>query len=622
MLGGGVLVLFGLITFQAYRIAMLTAEDLRSAAIVLKVGPEFLLGGSPFSQEAYERVSFAIDKAIERVDNANWSFDVVGAVPMLGRPVHAAEHLVRAAQIELDSIDLARRTVLDISGTDGSRPLLRDGQIDLESLAAASRTIQKILDDLALVEAEVAAVRPIPFAGEATRLQQQALHELKRVRDSAAVIRQGLNVLPSFFGAKNPRVYLLAILNPAELHGVGGAFLSYGIVRADKGRLTLVGAGDPLGLDPREGPGSGVPPPEGNPFLDEIYPVRLVNALNGPDFAEGASLASDITEARYGRALDGVIAVDAVGLSYILPSLGPLKFKSPDIVLNGSNFARFSMNAQYLLYPYEVRQRIQRLTIDRVWGRIGSAGDPFALLNGISRGLSERRVMLWSRFKPEEALFQNRDWAGRVAHPEGDYFLLNHQNLGVDKLDYYLRETVRYHVKVQPSGDAEVEATVTMRNTAQKPDLPEPVGNNDGSKMRSYIGPFVPAGSELLEVTVADDNRVQVNGPRPARRGEGYGKSLFQTIVKIDSRSQAEVVFRYRVPDAVVRTAGGNFYRLFLQHQPLARPAVVTVEVEAAPGVELGPLETGWVERDGFAVLVNVLTRDAAFQLPVRFVDG
>src|SRR5687768_13123379 len=62
LLAGGTLMLFGLATFQAYRIAYLTATDLRSAATVLKVGPEFLLGGSPFSNEAYGRVRTSIDK--------------------------------------------------------------------------------------------------------------------------------------------------------------------------------------------------------------------------------------------------------------------------------------------------------------------------------------------------------------------------------------------------------------------------------------------------------------------------------------------------------------------------------------------------------------------------------
>jgi hypothetical protein len=609
--------MFGLVTFQAYRIALHTAEDLRSAAQVLKVGPGFLVGGTPFSEEAFGRVQTSIAKAVERVENANWAFDVVGAVPLLGRPVHAAEHLVRAASIELESIELARKTVADITGEDGSSPLVRDGQVDLETLARAADTLDTIIADLARVEAEVRAVKPIPFVSETARLKDQALAELARVRESAEVIRRGLEIMPDFFGANGRRIYLLAILNNAELHGVGGAFLSFGVVQAIDGRLGLVGSpGDPLTLDPRTDP-EPVPAPPDNYFLNEIYPVHLVNALNGPDFAQGAKLASDIIAAKYDRPVDGVIAVDAVGLSYILPAVGPVRFPKPRVVLTPQNFVEFSTNAQYLLYPYNIRQQIQRATIEHVWGRIGSATSPLALLRGISRGLEERRVLLWSRFSEEQRLFQSKDWAGSVFKPRSDYFLLNHQNLGVDKLDYYLREHVRYRVRIQPNGDLEVEVAITLRNTAP-PGLPEPVGNNDGSKMRTLIGAFVHGRAEFEGLAVNDDSATVPDGPRAERAAVGYGKNLYLTIVKIAGKSKALVKLRYRVPAGLVSTDAGRFYRLLVQHQPLVNPSIFRVELIPADGVSFGPLPPGWIMVEGKAVYEGELARDLYLSLPVR----
>jgi hypothetical protein len=615
VLGGGLALLFGLVTFQAYRIALYTAADLRSAALVLKVGPGFLVGGSPFSEEAFSRVETSIDKAVERVNNANWSFDLVGSVPLLGRPVHAAEHLVRAAAIELDSIELARRTIADITGTDGSQPLLRDGRVDLDALAAAAETLDRILLDLGRVEAEVAAVKPIPFVAETARLRTEALRELGRVRESAEVIRRGLRVLPDFFGAKGERNYLLAILNPAELHGVGGAFLSFGVVRADNGELGLLAKGDPLMLDPRRGP-EYAEAPEGNPFLDEIYPVHLVNALNGPDFAEGARLASDIVRAKFGTPLDGVIAIDAVGLSYVLPAVGAVRYPDPRIVLDERNFVRYSTNAQYLLYPYPVRQAIQEAVIEQVWQRLGSAESPFALLNGVSRGLSERRVLLWSRFRPEQRLFSEKDWAGRVANPKGDYLLINHQNLGVDKLDYYLRERIRHRVRVQPNGDLDVETIVELRNGAP-PDLDKPVGNNSGSQMRTLIGAFVPAGSELQGLTVEDD-RLIPDGERAPDLATAYRKELFMTRLTVNPESRATAIYRYRVPRALVRTARGTEYRLLVQHQPLVRTASLTIELILPEGMSFGRLPPGWTAAGDGAVFATPLVRDLYVSVPLN----
>ena len=618
ILAGGSLLLFGLVTFQAYRIALYTAEDLRSAAAVLKVGPGFLVGGSPFSEEAYSRVRTSIDKAVERVENANWSFDLVGAIPLLGRPVHAAEHLVRAASIELNSIDLARRTVADLTGKDGSNPLIRDGKVDLDALAGAAVTLEKILADLGRVEAEVRAVRPIPFLSESVRLREQALTELAEVRRSAGVIRRALKILPDFFGAKGRRTYLLAILNPAELHGVGGAFLSLGVVKANQGRIGLIASGDPLVIDPRTDP-EPLPPPEGNPFLNEVYPVHLVNAFNGPDFAQGARLASDILRTKFpDQPVDGVIGIDAVGLSYILPSVGPITYPKPKIRLDARNFVRFSTNFQYLQYPYNIRQKIQEAVIRQVWGRIGSVQNPLALLSGISKGLAERRVMLWSRFKPEQNLFFTKDWAGKVSKPGGDYLLVNHQNLGVDKLDYYLRERIRYRVRVQANGDLDVETVLDLRNSAPA-DLPKPVGNTAGSQMRTLVGPFVRRSAELVNLTVEDDNPRIPDGERePSLEGEGYGKRAFMSSVRIEAQSRAVVIFRYRIPKGLVVTPRGLEYHLLVQHQPLVRPASFTIELVLPPEFTFGPLPAGWSVAGDGAVFATPLERDLEFAIPIR----
>jgi len=561
-------------------------------------------------------VQGAIGRAEERVDHANWSFDLVGAIPILGRPVHAAERLVDAASIELGSIDLARRTVADMTGQDGSPPMMHGGRVDLEQLARAEDAVTKILADLARVREKVASVRPIPFARQATTLKVEALGELDRVRARAENIARGLRVLPQFFGAKGLRLYLLAILNPAELHGVGGAFLSYGIVTADRGALSLVAAGDPLELDPRAGPGTGVPPPKDNYFLNHIYPVRLVNAFTGPDFAEGARLASSIVKARFRRPLDGVIAVDAVGLSHLLPSLGSIDFPRIKVHLNAKDFVRFSTNAQYRLYSYDVRQSIQRATIAQVWSRIGSPSDPFGLLSGLSRALAEKRVLLWSRFPAEQGLFEDNVWAGRLRPVLGDYLFVEQQNLGVDKLDYYLAETISYRAEIFPSGAVGATASIRLLNRAP-PNLPQPTGNNAGSQMRTLIGPLVPPGTRFDPPAIVLDDLSDGAALRVAQLSRGYGKRMFVVVLKLNAGRPGTATFRYAVPHAVVRFDGGQAYHLTVQYQPPVHPATLNLEIIPPPGKAFGILPPGWALAGRSAVFSGPLTRDLDITLPL-----
>jgi hypothetical protein len=264
----------------------------------------------------------------------------------------------------------------------------------------------------------------------------------------------------------------------------------------------------------------------------------------------------------------------------VLEVTGPLTVRGIPEPVTAANVVDWTLSRSYTL-PDEERARVQAAIVEAVWERIASGDvDPGGLLRAVARGLGERRMVVYSTDRAEQAQIERLGMAGEVAGRRGDYLLVLAQNMGENKMDYHLARTVAYRGRVAADGSIESRLDVTIRNTAPPDPLPDEVGGPRpklklaAGEARSYLSALVPEDAVLQEVRI-DGRRTRDFAVRSE-----LGKRLFSTYVEAGPGVSRTVSFRYYVPRVLER----GRYVLTIQNQATARPDHVSVRVRLPSG--------------------------------------
>lgn len=291
---------------------------------------------------------------------------------------------------------------------------------------------------------------------------------------------------------------------------------------------------------------------------------------------------------------DGVISLDPVALSYLLEVTGPVELDGLPEPLTQSNMVEWALNRHYFYFASDNTERREQLAEvgDAVWTRLlsGEGIDPKAFAEALGRGLSERRVVIYSYDPGEQALIERLGIGGGLSDEEGDYLLLVGQNLGENKMDYYLDRSMTYSGEIDGAGTLRADLKIDIENTApQGVEFPGHVGSPrphlglEAGFARSYLEVFVPRRAVLQQV--------RIDG-KPSKNFEvrdELGKSVYITTVTLGPGQSQRIEFSYVVRDAVV----DGVYRLNLQNQAMIRPDQLAIDVAIPEGIEIGA-------RDGF----------------------
>ncbi|WP_258061905.1 DUF4012 domain-containing protein [Arthrobacter sp. ZGTC412] len=310
-------------------------------------------------------------------------------------------------------------------------------------------------------------------------------------------------------GAEAPRDYLLIIQNNAEARSSGGIPGALAVLNVDKGKLTL-GSQSSAGALGVMSPSVPIDPEQ-----QQIYSHRVGKFMQDvnltPDFPTTASTAQAMWERKFGQRVDGVVSIDPVALGYILEATGPVRITNPDLVsaaaarlpteLNGKNVVQTLLSD---VYAQIEEPRLQDAYFAGVAQEIFAAlsdgrGNAKGLIEGITRGTAEGRVLVWSGFEAEQSVIRKYALSGSVSGPSvapaqfGVYF---NDGTGA-KMDYYVKRTVQLVKECPKDGYERTTVRVSSTNTAPK---------DAASSLPAYVtggGVFgVPAGSVQSNIVV------------------------------------------------------------------------------------------------------------------------
>jgi hypothetical protein len=211
----------------------------------------------------------------------------------------------------------------------------------------------------------------------------------------------------------------------------------------------------------------------------------------------------------------------------------------------------------------------------------GPVRSPRKLLDALGKAVSERRIAVWSATPAEQALLEQTPLAHEIPNDPAPYAEVVINNLGGNKMDYYLDRQIEY-VADGCDGDTRM-STVTVRLTNSVTDvapLPEYVAGKLGFTSKSALN--VPRGTmltsvRLLATTGAKLISVLSNGQRiPAFQELERGHPSFVVQVAIPPGKSGELTYHLSEPTApgVAR----------VPVQPLVDSVKPKVQVPACPG--------------------------------------
>lgn len=506
------------------------------------------------ADEASRRIDAALEHAVaarEATHSLPWSAGA--SVPWVGRPLLATRqisdvvvHLVR---------DVLRPAVDTSEAISPERFLGADGRIDLPLLEQAAPALADVAreartaDTAARDVVDPAYLAPVRDARAALRTQTSYFATLL---ERAAVAAR---LLPPMLGADGPRTYFLGFQTNAEARGTGGLLGGFGILRVADGRASVDTLGRntelnrpfaPIDLGPEFTAQYGYV----NPTVD----VR--NSNLSPHFPYAARIWQSMWEQQSGERVDGVIALDPVALSDVLGVTGPVTMPDGETV-TADNVVELTESTAYLRFADDNdarKQYLQDIAGEVVTKVTSFAGSHRALLDALAKAAAEQRISVWSDHPDEQALIEDTVLAHVVPDDPGPYAQVLVNNLGGNKLDYYLTRQIVYSAAGCDADRRSSTVTLRLRNDAPSGALPGYVAGSFGLA----DGPVrdVPEGTNVASVSLvatqgAELTAAYVDGRRVAVfTGMERGHPVFDAQLRIERGATIEVTFELTEPTA------------------------------------------------------------------------
>jgi hypothetical protein len=590
-IGGGVV---GLLLVGALLGIVSVSRDLTNGARLIDEG--IVAARDADDDLAGERLQQAA-RHLTSADSTLTSWFVAPAriLPLVGPNIEAVESLAREAG------DVARVTSAAADAADVDELRFVDGRLDPEAVSDMEEPLEETVDALdglvTTVDTSDSPWLAAPLGERLERLQGQLDDALPDAELALSTVR----IAPDMLGASAPRRYLVLFTTPVEARGRTGFPGNFAELLIQDGQLSMPRFGRISELEQGGTPGPQrrlTGPPD---YLARYGRFDLTttwrNLTMGADFPSVAVAIKELYPQSGGQPIDGVIAVDPVGLAELLRYTGDVAIPGLPEPLTPDNTAAFLMLNQYVEFTdvserVDILEEVARTTFERLTSAdLPSPGDLAEQLDPVVDGGHIQAMT----FDTVEFLFlQTYGLSGSMSEVrEGhDLLAVTSSNAAGSKIDLFLERQLAYDVTWDPdTGRVSGTVTATLTNGAPASGLPDYViGNVIGlprGTNRSFVSIYTPH----------DVAEARVNGQPAAIQSEQEAmRNVYSTFVEIPPGGTVTVELDVR------GTVEGDSYRLDIDQQPLARPeeAQVAIAVAGDDPVSAGTRDT---ELDGRVAL-------------------
>ena len=381
-------------------------------------------------------------------------------------------------------------------------------------------------------------------------------------------------------GDELPHRYLVLLQNNNELRPTGGFIGSYLLVDVNDGYITQTSVHDVYDTDYQLK--EVLPPPEDIAHISNRWFLRDSNY--SPHFPESAGKATWFLEKSKGPGVDTVIAITENVLEDLLEVTGPVNLPGFSQKISRENFNTiFSYIIESKLSGAEDPKRILKKFVPLFEKELLGKADFTKLGSVIAKNIKEKHLMMFSKETDIQNFFVRMGIDGSVKNIEKneDYLQVIHTNIGGNKSDRYIEETIRHDTFMDENGELVNEVTVeklhrwnlkaeqewyeVIRSFGFET-ITEPVKEVLGrGKNVTVTKVYVPAGSTLISI---DDTPILdfVEPPVKTKEDPITGKTYFMFTMETEHGMKTKRTIRYSLPFEL-KFSPIDTYRLTVQKQ-------------------------------------------------------
>lgn len=547
--GVGALVVVGFIGWLGYE-GLQAKSNLEKAQDFATQAKDALLAGDT------DRARIVAGDADRYAQNAQSSVDsvpwrIAGAVPFLGSPFDSTRQMTTIVsglteQVLLPAVDAGSAVSPDQLILDGARinlAALRDAAPVLETTSAAISNLDE--------QAQNVDSTWLGLIDDARVDLQEQVAELSGLLNNTSLAAQ---IAPTMLGADGPRSYFVGFQTNAEARGTGGLVGGFAILRAENGAVQVddLASNRELRTDYES--------LDLGPDFDRAYGASrptsdFRNSNVSPHFPYAGQIWRHMWQQESGERVDGAIATDPVALSYVLDVVGPITMPDGEKI-TAENVVELTESTVYTRFATDNQARkdyLQTVAAEVVRKLTGSINHPGSLLEALGRAVSEGRLAVWSADSESQKVIESTPLGHTVPDDSAPYAGLVVNNLGGNKLDYYLERKITYSAGGCDDSTRRSLVSIQLKNKLPDGDFTKYVaGTFDNSAGAPFgtnlidLGLLATQGAQLKKVTIDGTSTIAfVNTER--------GHPLFSVQLPIPRGKSVEVTF-----DLIEPTAPGD----------------------------------------------------------------
>ncbi|MGV9863676.1 DUF4012 domain-containing protein [Rhodococcus koreensis] len=540
-----VVVAFGAWLGFTAREAKANLEEARGHAQIAK--DALLDGDTEVAQRSAADADKYASRAYDNTHSIPWS--ITAAVPVLGSPLATSQQISEVVRgLTHDVLTPA----VDAGSTLAPDQLIEGGgRVNVQSLRDAVPVLDRTSVAAQSLSDQAQTIDEATYLGvvnEARTALQDQTAELSKLLSNTAIAAK---VVPTMLGGDGPRNYFLGFQTNAEARGTGGLLGGFGIVRANDGsaKIDTLASNSELSLAEK--------PLDLGPEFEARYGASrpttdFRNSNLSSHFPYAAQIWKSLWAQESGEQVDGAVATDPVALSYVLGAIGPVTMPDGEVI-NKDNVVELTESTAYVRFADDNKARKQYLqtiaarVVDKMTGKLTS---PQALLDALGKAAGEGRIAVWSADPALQQVLSGTKVGNVVPDDAAPYAGVVVNNLGGNKLDYYLSREIDYVADSCVNDTRSSTVTVRLTNNTPADEFPDYVAG-----LFETVG-NVPKGTNAVDLSLlatqgATLDKVTVNGAQQfVFTGSELGHPVFNVRAMVQRGKTAEVKFQITEPTA------------------------------------------------------------------------
>ncbi|MDQ2886059.1 MAG: DUF4012 domain-containing protein [Chloroflexota bacterium] len=495
---------------------------------------------------------------------------IAAQAPVYGTRVSAAQHLlplaITAAQAGIAGSDMLNTLAIGLHD-----PLTPQGRgITQADLNVVSRDMNTLNSSLALAARQVNQLQPadIQFDPRIARLVSSFHKNLPLLQQGLTSARQLLSIAPTLLGVGTPTNYLIEILDSTELRPGGGFIGNYGVATLAGGRLASAHITDTDLLDgPFVAAGHSIPYPPSYTWFTLVPSWNLRNSNLDADFPTAARYAEqNYTKEGGNTAVQGVIAVTPVLIERVLTITGPIAVPEYHETVTAQNLiARIHFHqlggsaagegSDLIPSPdghSSLRKRFTELLAEHLLDHIRHlpASGLSRILQAMMTGVSSKDMQLYFNSPTAENVLHGLQLDAAIQAPAGDSLFVVDANIGDNKANSFITNTLDDQVSIDAEGNAIHHASIRYAWTT-----PGPIYGNP--QYQDFIHVYAPPTSVLLS-----QNGWQARGTSTA-----FHREVWMGYFTLNYGQTSTITLVWKVAAAARKDASGWHYQYTVQRQ-------------------------------------------------------